>query len=181
MAHEARRNMQNSCLSVDEDAACHVGIVMMEVINLAEMSEYFARYCWLFQRRNQFCPVKQMAKIRPFICSASSDRRTLSILISATEQLQLRHHHHRRQHHHLYSTKEVSGDLLFLLSCMEMKDLVLWPENFFKLKRMNSVFIWSTVFTEIHYLVLPLWTASFVDIREHNRPLLYIWQTQNGK
>jgi len=45
MAHEARRNMQNSCLSVDKDAACHVGIVTMEVINLAEMSEYFARYC----------------------------------------------------------------------------------------------------------------------------------------
>ena len=29
------------CLSIDNDAACHVGIVMMEVINLAEMSEYF--------------------------------------------------------------------------------------------------------------------------------------------
>ena len=73
MAHEARRNMQNCCLSVDEDAACHVGIVMMEVINLAEMSEYFARYCYL-QRRNQFCPIKQTAKSRPFICSASSGR-----------------------------------------------------------------------------------------------------------
>ena len=36
---------KNCCLSVDEDAACHVGIVTMEVINLAEMSEYFARYC----------------------------------------------------------------------------------------------------------------------------------------
>jgi len=32
-------------LSVDNDAACYVGIAMMEVINLAEMSEYFARYC----------------------------------------------------------------------------------------------------------------------------------------
>ena len=31
-------------LSVDNDAACYVGI-LMEVINLAEMSEYFARYC----------------------------------------------------------------------------------------------------------------------------------------
>jgi len=73
-----------------------------------------------------------MAKIRPFICSASSDRRALSILISATEKPQLRHHHHHHHKHHLYSSKEVSGDLLFLLSCIEMKDLVLWPETFFK-------------------------------------------------
>jgi hypothetical protein len=27
------------CLSVDNDAACYVGIVMMEVINLADISE----------------------------------------------------------------------------------------------------------------------------------------------
>jgi hypothetical protein len=45
MAHEARRNIQNCCFSIDKEAACHVGIVNMEVINLAEMSEYFARYC----------------------------------------------------------------------------------------------------------------------------------------
>ena len=32
-------------LSVDIDAACYVGIAMMEIINLAEMSEYFSRYC----------------------------------------------------------------------------------------------------------------------------------------
>ena len=30
MAHEARRNMQNCCLLVDKDAACHVGIMMMK-------------------------------------------------------------------------------------------------------------------------------------------------------
>ena len=58
------------CLSVDNDAACCVGIVMMEVINLVEMSEYLARYCWILQRRNQFCPIKQMAKFGLNICGS---------------------------------------------------------------------------------------------------------------
>ena len=38
-------NGELHCLLVDIDTGSYGGIMMMEVINLAEMSEYFSRYC----------------------------------------------------------------------------------------------------------------------------------------
>ena len=48
-------------------AAWYAGIATMEVINLPGMSEYFCKIllvqCWHLQQHNQFCPLKQLAKL----------------------------------------------------------------------------------------------------------------------
>jgi len=84
------------------------GIVMTVSVNLAEMSEYFCKILLTFlQQRNQFCPIKQMAKESLVYLLCVQQPEYFIIVNSSTPPPP------SPQLTHLYSTKEVSDDLLF--------------------------------------------------------------------